>query len=287
MRIHVTDPRSGLGENPQLRTASKLIGDFFVWSRDHVARGLIRLGVTPNILTVIGLLVTLAAAALIGAGREYWIAAAAVMMLAGACDMLDGAVARIGGKGSRFGGVLDSACDRISDVALLTGMGYYYVVAWPAEHPGPDGEPGPVNLTYALLAVLAVTNSMLISYVRARAEDEIADCDVGFWRRGERFAGTVIALFALNLPMLMWELGLWTALTALQRLLHAHAVLTTGQAPKRKGLRGLVLRVVFFNERRGSLAYDIHTGTAIALLLFARISDTDLVRQLMHGLGHG
>ncbi|MBN2582861.1 MAG: CDP-alcohol phosphatidyltransferase family protein [Planctomycetes bacterium] len=270
-----------------MKTASKLIGDFFVWSRDHVARGLVRLGVTPNMLTVFGLLVTFVAAGLIGAGRSYWIAAAAVMMVAGACDMLDGAVARIGGKGSKFGGVLDSACDRISDVALLAGMAYYYVVTWPAQHAAPGDGPGTINLTYALLAVLAVINSTLISYVRARAEDEIANCDVGFWRRGERFAGTVIALFARNLPMLMWELGVWTALTALYRLLHTRTVLALGRSPERKGLWGGIQRVVFFDERRGSLAYDVHTGTAIALLIFARINDTDLLRQLLHGLGNG
>jgi len=274
-----------------LKTASKLIGDFFVWARTHVARGLVRIGVTPNMLTILGMLITCTAAGLIGAGRSYWIAAAVVLMGAGACDMLDGAVARIGGKGSPFGGVLDSMCDRIGDVALLTGMAYYYVVTWPATQAAQGLPPaggagvaevaGKINLTYALLAVLGILNVTLISYLRARAEDEIPDCDVGFWRRGERFAGTVIALFALNLPMLLWELGIWTGLTALHRLLHTKAVLETGSRPQRRGLGGWIMRLVFFDEPRGSLAYDIYTAVAIALLIFARISDTDLLRQLI------
>ncbi|NIA21488.1 MAG: hypothetical protein GWP05_05875 [Anaerolineaceae bacterium] len=260
-----------------MKTASKLVGDFFIWARTHVARGLVRIGVTPNMLTILGMLITCTAAVLIGAGRPYWIPAAFVLMGAGACDMLDGAVARIGGKGSRFGGVLDSMCDRVGDLALMTGMGYYYVVTWPAL----PGETGKVNLTYALLAVMGILNATLISYLRARAEDEIADCDVGFWRRGERFAGTVIAMFARNLPMLLWELGIWTALTALHRLMHTKAVLETGGPRKRRGLGGWVMRLVFFDQPRGRLAYDIYTGTAIALLIFARIPDVDLLRQLI------
>ena len=262
-----------------MKTASKLIGDFFVWARTHVARGLIRIGVTPNMLTILGMLITCTAAGLIGAGQSYWIAAAFVLMGAGACDMLDGAVARIGGKGSPFGGVLDSMCDRIGDVVLLTGMAYYYIVTWPAAQ-GPGGA-GKINLTYALLAVLGILNVTLISYLRARAEDEIPDCDVGFWRRGERFAGTVIALFALNLPMLLWELGIWTGLTALHRLMHTKAVLETGSRRQRRGPGGWIMRLVFFDEPRGSLAYDIYTGAAIALLIFARIRDTDLLRRLI------
>jgi phosphatidylglycerophosphate synthase len=261
-----------------VKTVGGRIGDFFVWARDHVARGLLRIGVTPNILTVLGMIVTLAAAVLFARGQWLW--AGIALVVAGACDMLDGAVARIGRKKSPFGGILDSTCDRVGDIALLSGLGYYYLVTWTTQ----AAAPRPANITYGLLAVFGIIHVTLISYIRARAEDEIDRCEVGFWKRGERYACMVIGAFSQNPAIILWELGLWTGPTALHRLLHAREVISTGRA-KPRGERNLLWRLVFFDEPRGTWAYDVHTGTAIALLLFARIGETDLLRELFGLLG--
>lgn len=259
-------------------TVGKHIGNFFSWARDHVARGLLALGVTPNMLTVLGMMITLTASVCLGLG--FWPWAAVAMVASGACDMLDGAVARIGNKGSTFGGILDSTCDRVGDIALLAGLGFYYLVTWT--------EPGglavrPANLTYGLLAVLGVIHVTLISYIRARAEDEIGFCDFGFWRRGERYACVLIGSLSGNPAMILWQLGLWTGPTALSRLLYARQVLAgTAREP-----RSLVGRAVFFSEPRGTWAYDVHTGLAIALLIFAQIPETDFLRRFFAYLGGG
>ncbi len=89
------------------------------------ARVLSRTGVTPNTLTVMGFLVGVAAGVLVA--RAYFLAGGLVVLLAGAFDLLDGPVARATGKTSRFGGLLDSALDRLSEAAVLAGILAYYV----------------------------------------------------------------------------------------------------------------------------------------------------------------
>jgi CDP-diacylglycerol--glycerol-3-phosphate 3-phosphatidyltransferase len=260
-----------------LRTASQLIGSFFIRLRDLVARGLVAAGVTPNVLTVAGLLITCGAAVALSLGQ--WLTAGLVLVAAGACDMLDGAAARLGQKRTPFGGVLDSTCDRVGDIVLLGSLAYYFLVRWPAL----AGKPA--NLTYGLLALLAIINSTLISYVRARARQEGADCEVGFWTRGERYVAIVIGAFARNPAMILWQLGMWSGLTALYRLAYARRALRGATRPNAE--RNVLSRIVFFDEPRGSLAYDLNTGLAIALLVFARVPETDLVRRLIEHIGGG
>jgi CDP-diacylglycerol--glycerol-3-phosphate 3-phosphatidyltransferase len=259
-----------------LKVASIYIAGGFVWARDHIARGLVRLGVTPNMVTLAGLGFSIAAGVCLGLGARYWTAAACCQIGAASGDMLDGAVARIGGRGSRFGGIFDSTCDRIADFALFTGLGYYFVGTWPASHGGE------INLTFALLAIMGALNGTLISYIRARAKHEMAECDVGFWQRGERNAAMLIGTLAHNLPMILWELGVAAGLTALQRLLHARRILS-GRAAEgpRQGLFGAMRTLLFFDRPRRTLAYDLYTGMFIALLIFARVPETDILRRLM------
>ena len=162
--------------------ASRSIGGAIAGARDQVALALIRLGATPNRVTIAGFLFTCVAAGFLVAGASHgvplwprgtpvvswWpLLALAALFLAGACDMLDGAVARVGGLGSKAGAVLDSSVDRLSDVVIYVGCLLHFGLG-----------PTP-NLTYQLLAVLALVNGMLISYVKARAENVLPDCGVG------------------------------------------------------------------------------------------------------------
>ena len=116
-----------------------------------------------------------------------------LLILAGACDMLDGAVARVGRMGTKAGGVLDSSVDRVSDLALYLGCFLHFVIITPA------------SATYALLAAVGLCCGMLISYVKARAESEIPDCSVGYWLRGERFAAMLIGCLCGHVPAVLWR----------------------------------------------------------------------------------
>ncbi len=259
---------------------SRIIGGFFIWARDNVARGLVAVHITPNMMTVFGMLAAITCGILLAMGPQYWFAAAWALVASGASDMLDGAVARIGNSKSRFGGILDSACDRVGDVFILGGIGFYYLVSWPAQ------TNQPANLTYALLAVLAIVATYEISYIKARAVQEVGNFDVGFWKRGERYACVLIGTFAFNLPMILWQLGIWGLITALQRLLYARRMLDgLPGIDDRPGLWPAVKRQIFFAWPRRRLVYDIHVGTAIALLIFARIPATDLLRLALQELG--
>ena len=126
----------------------------------------------------------------------WWPALAALFLFAAfACDMLDGAVARVGHLGSRSGAVLDSAVDRFSDMAIYLACALHFALL-----------PQP-NVTYQLLAVLALCNGVLISYIKARAENMIEDCTVGYWLRGERCAALLIGCTFGHMPAVLWADG--------------------------------------------------------------------------------
>ncbi len=174
------------------------------------AKLLSKTGVTPNMLTVMGFLVSIAAAVLIA--KEYFLAGGLVVLFAGAFDLLDGPVARVTGKTTKFGGFLDSTLDRLSEAAVLAGvLAYYTFFAQGTWEP--------------LLAYGCFVGSVMVSYLRARAEGLGIKCDVGIFTRAERVvfmsAGLMFGQrFDLAIPIM---LGIITALafvTVIQRLLH-------------------------------------------------------------------
>lgn len=256
------------------------IGAFFVWARDHVARFLIRLRVTPNMLTLTGMVLTALAGACyaVGSGSTgighprgaYLLFAAALLILSSACDMLDGAVARLGNLKSTFGAFLDSTLDRYSDFAVYAGIGVYY--AWAS----------PANITFVLMSMLAFFNGFMISYTRARAEDLIPECRVGYWQRGERSAAILIATFSFNIPALVVQQSLLPMLTALRRVFYTKHVIE-GKSPitdPRQG--GFWLKIRLWRWPRMTWPYDIVTGINIAWLIFAPVDAQawDLLRRL-------
>ena len=263
-----------LRESGERAGLSRAIGGGFVTARSAVARVLIRLGVTPNHLTFASLFMTVGAAYCLargassqlpyfysGAGPVGWwpLGAAAFLILAGACDMLDGAVARIGNLSSRFGAVLDSSVDRFSDVAIYLGCALHF--AWQQ------------NVTYQMLAVVALCNAVLISYIKARSEDFLDDCSVGYWLRGERFAAVLIACLSGHVAAVLWQQALSPLFTVLRRLTYTRSALLAADtgcpAPLRgptPGWRGLLRP---WRYPRGSIPYDVVTGMNIAYIVFA------------------
>ncbi|MHC4294877.1 MAG: CDP-alcohol phosphatidyltransferase family protein [Planctomycetota bacterium] len=264
----------------------RFIGSTISSARDALAKHLIRLGVTPDMLTFAGMVLTGAAGVCyaLGATRSfawsfdasapanaYLLLAGVLLIVASACDMLDGAVAKIGGKATRFGAFLDSTLDRYSDFAVYAGIALGY--SWRA----------PANITFVLLSMLAFFGALMISYTRARAEDLIESCSVGYWQRGERSAAILIATFAYNTPALLVQQGISPLFTAIRRIGYTRSVLA-GRTPvtdPRNG--GWWLKVRLWRYPRMTVPYDIVTGLNIAWLIFARIEATDVIRNYMGG----
>jgi CDP-diacylglycerol--glycerol-3-phosphate 3-phosphatidyltransferase len=162
-------------------------------------------GLTPNMLTMIGLLITAASAVLIAAG--HFVAGGVVLIFAALFDILDGAVARVTGRVYRYGAFLDSTTDRYAEGFTYIALLYHYVAT--GSH-----------VTEPMLVIAALSGSLLVSYVRARAQSLGFVCDGGLLARPERVVLTVIGLLfsgTLLLPVL-WILALLTNLTAVQRI---------------------------------------------------------------------
>src|SRR5207302_9250905 len=152
-----------------------------------IVRGLALSKIHPNVLTFLGLVINGIAAWLLAAGQFRW--GGVVIICAGLFDMVDGRVARETNRVTRFGGFFDSVLDRYSDLALLVGLLVWY---------------GSINRWgYVVLTAIVMTGSVMVSYVRARAENTIPMCKVGFMERPERIVLFIIgALFDKMAPVL-------------------------------------------------------------------------------------
>jgi len=147
---------------------------------EPVAKAFARAGFTPNVLTCIGLVVSLLAGVLFAYGLPRF--AAIALLICGFFDMIDGAVARVAEKVTEFGGVLDSVVDRFTEAAIIIGIVY-------------GGTPELGQWSW-LAGALALVGGLMVSYVRARAEAAgTGKLDVGFAERAERML--IFAIFAL------------------------------------------------------------------------------------------
>ena len=168
-----------------------------------IVRGLALSKIHPNYLTLIGLLINVGAAWLLAVGQFRW--AGAVIIGAGLFDMVDGRVARETNRVTRFGGFFDSVLDRYSDLGLLIGLLVWY------------GSIG--RFSYVVLTAVAMIACVMVSYVRARAENSIPMCKVGFMERPERVVLVIIgALFDRMAPVL-WVIAVLGNLTVIHRMI--------------------------------------------------------------------
>ena len=170
---------------------------------DPIVRLLARLGVTPDMLSFLALAGNIGAAALIATGSLA--AGGIVMLVFSALDFLDGALARSTGRASKAGAMLDSVFDRFSEAVVLFGLLLYQL--------------GEGNNEESALVFAVLTGSLLVSYVRARAEGLGVALTSGWLRRAERVVLLGVALITgvLVRPVL-WALAVLTVLTAIQRL---------------------------------------------------------------------
>ena len=177
------------------------------WLTDPIVGVLARVGVTPNMLTLAGVLGNAGAAAL--AARGNFLPAGIVMLAASSLDMLDGALARATGKATRFGSVFDAVMDRLSEAAVLFGLLFYF-----SDRGGREEE---------MLIFAALVASFLVSYTRARAEIVNVPLREGLFGRAERVLLLGAALIigevtVTGLTVALWVLAIAAGVTAIQRL---------------------------------------------------------------------
>jgi CDP-diacylglycerol--glycerol-3-phosphate 3-phosphatidyltransferase len=190
---------------------------------------LVRLGIRPNHLTAAGLLLSL------GAGLAFFEGSfrggAILAAVGGVCDILDGQIARLSGRTSRFGAFLDSTLDRLAEAAVLCGIaGFYFAhVVVLAMNPAGAVEEVSRGLEPAvwwrvgLVAILALVGSFMVSYTRARAEGLGLECKVGWFERPERLVLIIVAAaFGVGpvMPAALIVLMVLSFTTALQRAVH-------------------------------------------------------------------
>ena len=173
---------------------------------------LARTPITPNTLTWLGFWITAGASVLVVTDNLF--AAGFVVLAAGLFDMMDGGLARATKRVTRFGGILDSTLDRLSEALLLLGLLYMYA--------------SQAQAAYSLVAGLALVFSLMVSYIRARVEGAGLDCKVGFFTRPERVVimalGLIFSRFDYVLIGAIGLIALLSFATVVQRLVHARRV---------------------------------------------------------------
>lgn len=182
-----------------------------------IVRGLARSRINPNALTFIGLLINIGCGLLYAYGHFF--AAGLLLILAALADMLDGKVARLRGRESRFGAFFDSVLDRYSDIIVYVGIMFFYARDI-AQH----------STLLVALTGLALVGSVLVSYTRARAESLNIPCKVGFLERPERLVLLIIGSltqigpatnpFLYKMPHILWVLAVLSHWTVIHRIYH-------------------------------------------------------------------
>lgn len=177
-----------------------------------------QMGVTPDMVTVVGLAVSLLAAWIVAGGQLFL--GALVLAIGSSFDMLDGELARLQGRASRRGAFLDSNFDRLAEGALYAGLAWFYLESVT-----------PSDSSAVLMIVLALTGSLTTSYARARAEALGAECSGGWLQRPERMVLLVVGMLLGRhvLKLVLALLAIATLLTTLQRILSVSREL--GDAP--------------------------------------------------------
>lgn len=181
-----------------------------------MVKGLASAGVHPNILTTIGVCINLGCCILFGFGEFFW--GGIVLIVANVFDMLDGNVARLTGRVTKFGGFLDSTLDRLSDMVVFLGIMIFYA--------GNSPQHSLLNVTLAGVGMIA---SVMVSYTTARSEGLGVKANVGFLQRPERVVLLIIGALSTwdwnsdfwlfnRMPQVLWVLAIGSVWTLVHRM---------------------------------------------------------------------
>jgi CDP-diacylglycerol--glycerol-3-phosphate 3-phosphatidyltransferase len=164
---------------------------------------------TPNIVTWIGFIIIIGSGALIV--TDYWLIAGILVLVAGLCDMLDGALARATGKTTKFGAILDSTLDRVSEAILFLSLLAVFAR---------DG-----LVTEGILSGVALVGALLVSYIRARMEGLGAECKAGLFTRPERVIilalGLILSQFDNAMLITLAVITFFSWVTVIERMIYA------------------------------------------------------------------
>lgn len=176
----------------------------FKYLLDPAAAWLNRIGLMPNTVTILGLVGNTIGAYLLATGQIT--AGGIVILLMGPIDALDGTMARLRGEPTDFGAFVDSVTDRYSELVIFLGLMIYFLQQQ--------------NQLACVLVFLAAAGSVMVSYIRARAQSVGMDTKVGVFTRVERFIVLAPCLI-INQPMIaLWAIAILANITALQRIYH-------------------------------------------------------------------
>jgi CDP-diacylglycerol--glycerol-3-phosphate 3-phosphatidyltransferase len=215
-----------------------------------IIRASVVLGIHPNTLTLIGVLINVVAACALGENR--FLLAGVIMIVANIFDFIDGKVAQETNTVSRFGAFWDSTLDRFSDIALFLGLIYLYATLRRTD--------------YVMVASLAMMFSIMTSYARARAESLIDKCKVGFMERPERIVLFMIGAFTNRMGAVLWVILLLSIFTVADRIYYTYLVLNARPIPRgRSPITKVFTRAFFWTDERTTLPYDL---MVVAILLF-------------------
>ena len=237
-------------------TFTGLIGAVCMFPLRAIINLCVRLRIHPNTLTLIGVLVNVAAAWALAFGR--FTLAFVMMLVANIFDFIDGKVAHLLQLQSEFGAFWDSTLDRFSDLALLTGLIFLYSKVGRSD--------------YVLIAALTLIFSIMTSYARARAESLVRKCKVGFMERPERIVLFMIGAITNRMAGVLWVVLVLSILAVANRIYYTYLALNGLPIPSKEGVKGIFNRAFFWTDERATLPYDIWV---IAILAFVWLVPPD------------
>jgi CDP-diacylglycerol--glycerol-3-phosphate 3-phosphatidyltransferase len=242
-------------------TLTGAIGHVFMFPLRAIISASVKLGIHPNMLTLIGMLINIGAAWALG--KDQFLLAGVIMIVANIFDFIDGKVAHITNTVSRFGAFLDSTLDRFSDIALFLGLIYLYATVRRTD--------------YVMVVSLAMMFTIMISYARARAESLIDKCKVGFMERPERIVLFMIGAFTDRMAAVMWVILILSIVTVANRIHYTYLVLNDKPIPTGpNALTAAFSRAFFWRDERTTLPYDLWV---VAILAFIWLTPPDWLRD--------
>src|SRR3954468_17176211 len=232
MGYYVGFPSCGTANYNKRMTFTGFIGTVCMFPLRAIINACVALGIHPNVLTFVGVLINIVAA--VALGKEHFVLAGVIMIGAAIFDFIDGKVAHISGKQSQFGAFWDSTLDRFSDQILFFGLIHLYSNMRRTD--------------YVMVTALAMIFSIMISYARARAESLIEKCKVGFMERPERIVLFMIGAFTNRMAGVLWVILILSILAVANRIYFTFLALNRLPLPTRDGIAGVFNRAFFWTD---------------------------------------